>query len=50
MAQYNAVMIDQPEIFIANDAPYRRAIRSSARTADAGELPGAARQSENTAA
>lgn len=23
MAQYNAVMIDQPEIFIANDSPYR---------------------------
>ena len=25
MAQYNAVMIDQPEIFIANDSPYRGA-------------------------
>ena len=23
MAQYDAVMIDQPEIFIANDSPYR---------------------------
>lgn len=23
LAQYNAVMIDQPEIFIANDSPYR---------------------------
>ncbi len=22
MAQYDAVMIDQPEIFIANDSPY----------------------------
>jgi len=25
MAKYNAVMIDQPEIFIANDSPYRGA-------------------------
>ena len=25
MAQFNAVMIDQPEIFIANDSPYRGA-------------------------
>lgn len=25
MASYNAVMIDQPEIFIANDSPYRGA-------------------------
>jgi len=25
MSQYNAVMIDQPEIFIANDSPYRGA-------------------------
>ena len=25
MAQYNAVMIDQPEVFIANDSPYRGA-------------------------
>ncbi len=25
VAQYNAVMIDQPEIFIANDSPYRGA-------------------------
>ena len=25
MAQYNAVIIDQPEIFIANDSPYRGA-------------------------
>ncbi len=25
MAQYNAVMIDHPEIFIANDSPYRGA-------------------------
>lgn len=25
IAQYNAVMIDQPEIFIANDSPYRGA-------------------------
>ena len=26
MAQFNAVMIDQPEIFIANDSPYRGAM------------------------
>ncbi|MCH7822685.1 MAG: DUF3313 domain-containing protein [Proteobacteria bacterium] len=45
LAQYNAVMIDQPEIFIANDSPYRgvkpkqlNALADGLRAAIAGAL------------
>jgi len=45
LAQYNAVMIDQPEIFIANDSPYRgvkpkqlNALADALRAAIAGAL------------
>jgi hypothetical protein len=45
MAQYNAVMIDEPEIFIANDSPYRgvkpkqlSALADALRAAIAGAL------------